>query len=199
MKEASLFTIPIWTKKVEDFESKKKKLVDQFDKFEDIRDRSNNFLTNRNVSIPNHDTRLVRIDRFSIIMEDELNELYRIVRKKWGATNVWFKDVWSVTYKTNDYQNIHTHGSAGLTGILYLDIPDDGPNLKIVQPWSNWVTDTTDSVNLKLKEGEMIVFPSFLLHSSEPNRSSKIKRVISWDMGVNSKTTMGADPVGQII
>jgi len=30
----------------------------------------------------------------------------------------------------------------------------------------------------------MMVMPSFLLHSSEPNLSNERKRVISWDMRV---------------
>ena len=199
MKEATLFSLPIWTKKVDDFQTKKKQLVDEFDKFKDVKEKSHPFMTNRNVNIPNHDSRLVRIDRFSVIMEEELGELYRIVRKKWGATNIWFEDVWSVTYTTNQYQNTHNHGSTGLTGILVLDNPDDGPNLKIYQPWNSWVSDKNECVNIKLKEGEMIVFPSFIYHSSEPNKSNKIKRVISWDMGSNTKKTMGIDPVGQII
>ena len=199
MKQTNLFTIPIWTKRVDNFQEKKDKLIHEFDKFADIKDQSNNFSTNRNVNIKNHDSRLVRIDRFSAIMEDELNELYRIVRENWGATNVWFNDVLSVTYKKGDYQNSHIHGSTGLTGILHLESPVNAPNLKIIQPWTSWVSDTTESINVKFKEGEMVVFPSFLLHSSEPNKSDEIKRVISWDMGVNTKATMGIDPVGQII
>ena len=94
------------------------------------------------------------------------------------------KDVWSVTYQTGDYQSIHNHGSTGLSGLLFLDSPIDGPNLTIVQPYNNWMTDTTRSLSAKFEEGAIVVFPSFLLHSSDPNRSHRQKRVISWDMEI---------------
>ena len=43
MKQTNLFTIPIWTKRVDNFQEKKDKLIHEFDKFADIKDQSNNF------------------------------------------------------------------------------------------------------------------------------------------------------------
>ena len=118
-------------------------------------------------------------------MQKELLELRSSVQKyKSEIKEVWITDVWSVSYEKGDYQATHNHRSTGLSGLLHLENPFDGPNLNIVMPWNDWINDTTRYYSVKYKVGTMVVMPSFLLHSSEPNLSNERKRVISWDMKV---------------
>ena len=118
-------------------------------------------------------------------MSKELLELYSSVKKyKSEIREVLITDVWSVTYEKGDYQATHNHSSTGLSGILQLESPTDGPSLNIIMPWNDWIDDTTRYYSVKYKVGTMVIMPSFLLHSSEPNLSNQRKRVVSWDMKV---------------
>ena len=42
--------------------------------------------------------------------------------------------------------------------------------------------DRTIYLPLPIKEGDIVVTPKFVRHFTEPSKSKKIKRVISWDM-----------------
>ena len=185
MKQTTLFEVPIWTKKIENFSVMRNDLQRLFDKYPDTKnepyqDQNQNFYTNR--QNPNRGTML---DEFSNIISNEIRELVREMKSnKLNISDIKIKDVWSVTYQKYDYQTMHNHGAKGLTGLLCLDSPMDGPSLNIVQPWNDWIEDRTNFLSAKLEEGGMVVFPSFLLHSSDPNKSDNQKRVISWDMEI---------------
>ena len=185
MKKTTLFDIPIWTNKIDNFYSVRKQLEDEFNKFPDTKNEINQseyqkFYTNRQKDRPG------LTQKFTNIISKEVQNLVSDINKNSDIKikDLTVKDVWSVTYQTGDYQSIHNHGSTGLSGLLFLDSPIDGPNLTIVQPYNNWITDTTRSLSAKFEEGAIVVFPSFLLHSSDPNRSHRQKRVISWDMEI---------------
>ena len=72
----------------------------------------------------------------------------------------------------------------GLAGILYLNMPKDGAVTQYVQPWNDYLTDRTIYYPLPVKEGDIVVTPKFVRHFTEPHKSSKIKRIISWDMKI---------------
>ena len=179
MLQKTLFDVPIWIKEVDDFDYKKGKLEEELSKFPEVRNETNTFLSNRDAQ------RDGLSKSFGNIMSKELHEL-QVELKKYRPeiSEVWVTDVWSVTYEQGDYQATHNHSSTGLSGLLHLEIPADGPQLNIIMPWNDWIHDDTKYYSVKYKVGTMMVMPSFLLHSSEVNLSDKRKRVISWDMKV---------------
>ena len=179
MLQKTLFDIPIWIKEVDNFEYKKGKLDEELSKFPEVRNDTNTFFSNRNTD------RDGLSKSFGDIMSKELHELQSDLKKYRPEINeVWLTDVWSVSYEKGDYQATHNHRSTGLSGILHLENPSDGPNLNIMMPWNDWIHDTTKYYSVKYKVGTMVVMPSFLLHSSEPNLSNQRKRVVSWDMRI---------------
>tara|TARA_Y100000996_G_C22527661_1_gene645133 strand:- start:269 stop:811 length:543 start_codon:yes stop_codon:yes gene_type:complete len=179
MLQKTLFDIPIWIKEVDNFEYKKGKLDEELSKFPEVRNDTNSFFSNRGTQ------REGLSKTFANIMSKELHELQVNLKEyKPEINEVWLTDVWSVTYQKGDYQATHNHRSTGLSGLLHLEIPTDGPQLNIIMPWNDWINDTTTYYSVKYKVGTMMVMPSFLLHSSEVNLSEERKRVISWDMRV---------------
>lgn len=178
MLQKTLFDIPIWIKEIDNFDNIKSKLYHELAKFPP-EVRNGTFLSNRSTQ------RDGLSESFGNIISKELGEFYINLKKyKPEIENLWITDVWSVTYEKGDYQPTHNHRSTGLSGILHLENPSDGPNLNIVMPWNDWIHDTTEYYSVKYKVGTIIIMPSFLLHSSEPNLSNQRKRVISWDMKV---------------
>tara|TARA_B100000424_G_C22773698_1_gene416494 strand:+ start:126 stop:707 length:582 start_codon:yes stop_codon:yes gene_type:complete len=175
MLQKTLFDIPIWVKEIENFDSMKSKIYKELSKFPE--ERNHKFLTNRVIK------RDGLSETFSKIIYKELKELFESVKKyRPEIKDLAVVDVWSVSYDKGDYQATHNHSSTGLSGLLYLENPSDGPDLNIVMPFTDWIDDTTRYYSVKYKVGTMMVMPSFLLHSSEVNLSDQPKRVISWDM-----------------
>ena len=179
MLQKPLFDIPLGIKEVDNFDYKKGKLEEELSKFPEVRNETNTFLSNRDAQ------RDGLSKSFGNIMSKELLELYANLKEyKPQIKNALVTDVWSVVYEKCDYQATHNHRSTGLSGILHLENPPDGPNLNIMMPWNDWINDTTIYYTVKYKVGTMMVMPSFLLHSSEPNLSNQRKRVVSWDMRI---------------
>ena len=113
------------------------------------------------------------------ILEEELTMLSEKLGK-----DIRIDDAWSVSYKKGEYHSVHNHGSVGLSGILYLDQPKDAPMTNYMQPWNDYFTDRTVYYPIPVQEGTIVVVPQFIQHFSEPNKSKKIKRIISWDMSI---------------
>ena len=98
---------------------------------------------------------------------------------------IQLEDIWSISYKKGEYHTPHDHGSTGLTGIIYLKMPKDGAVTQYIQPWNDWYSDRTIYYPLPVKEGDIVVVPKFVRHFTEPSKSKKIKRIISWDMKIS--------------
>jgi len=173
MIKENLFSIPVWTLSVNNFNEKKKKLKLFLKDFPEKKQQFQTFETNR--QIERKDLSI----NFSNIIQDELETLIQEIKR-----DIQIEDVWSVSYKKEDYHITHNHGSTGLTGILYLEMPKDAPVTSYIQPWNNWINDTTVHCQFPVNEGMIVVLPKFVKHFTTPNKSKKIKRVISWDMKV---------------
>ena len=171
MIPGNLFTIPMWYIPTLNFSKKKKQLNTLCKAYPERKHGLQNFYTNRQFD------RSGFAEAFTNIIGDELEML----SKKLTRTIV-VEDIWSVSYKKGDYHTPHDHGSVGLTGILYLDMPKDGAITQYIQPWNDWISDNTIYSPLPVKEGDIVVVPKFVRHFTEPHKSKKIKRIISWDM-----------------
>ena len=70
--------------------------------------------------------------------------------------DIQLQDIWSVSYKKGDYHTPHDHGSVGLAGILYLNMPKDAAVTQYIQPWNDWYTDRTIYYPIKVNEGDIL-------------------------------------------
>jgi len=174
MIPGSLFTIPMWSLPTLNFSEKKKQLEKLVKAFPEKKHGVQTFATNR------QSDRTGFAEAFTNIVRDELEMLSKRIEK-----DIHMEDIWSVSYKKGDYHTPHNHGATGLTGILYLNMPKDGPVTQYIQPWNDWLSDRTIYYPLPVVEGTIVVVPKFVRHFTEPSKSKKIKRIISWDMKIS--------------
>ena len=172
MEKQNLFAVPCWHMKVADFEKKKSQLIDWLKDYPEEKTGVQKFYTNRQMIKEND-----YYQKFISIMSDEINLFAQTLKSDLEVT-----DVWSVSYKTGDYQTPHSHNSTGISAILYLDLPSDSPVTTYIQPWSHIKSSKTRQLNVDVKQGDIVFVPSFILHFSVPNESMKTKRIISWDI-----------------
>jgi len=173
MIESILFKVPMWTLPTLNFKDKKPQLQKLVKSFPEKKHGLQNFATNR------QSNRSGFAEAFSNIMSEELNMLSQRLKK-----NIHLRDIWSVSYKKGDYHSPHDHGATGLSGIMYLDMPNDAAITQYLQPWNDIHTGNTIYYPYKVNEGMLVVVPSFIKHFTTPNTSKKIKRVIAWDMEI---------------
>ena len=171
MIPGSLFNIPMWRLPTLNFKKKKKDLEKLVKAYPERKHGLQTFYTNRQKD------RTGFGEAFSNIMAEEFEMFSKRVSK-----NIVISDIWSVSYKKGDYHTVHDHGSIGLAGILYLNMPKDAPVTQYVQPWNDFQSDRTIYLPLPVQEGDIVVTPKFIRHFTEPSKSKKTKKIISWDM-----------------
>ena len=173
MKQESLFNIPYWKIQIINFKKKKKELTKLLESYPEEKGELQEFTTNR------QSDRADLAEKFSSIMIEEISKFSREIKKDFVI-----HEIWSVSYDKGDNHLSHNHGSMGLSGILYLDLPKDSPVTDYIQPWNNFEIDTVQYNSVPIVEGDIIITPSFVLHFSKPNKSDNKKRIISWDMKI---------------
>ena len=84
-------------------------------------------------------------------------------RKSFELVNIWFQQ-----YNHNETHGWHTH-SENYTGVYYLEMPT-GPQTQIFDG---------EIRNLPVQEGDLVIFPSFLIHRAPPVLNNNRKTMIS--------------------
>ena len=167
-----IFEYPSYQYQVNDWEFKKKGLLKRinFQKF------TGGYETFESDRLTNKKKYLYY---FEDLFREELN--YFCSEAK---VNCKMTDCWSVRYKSNDYQGIHNHRSWGFSGVLYVEYdPKVHSPTHFVSPWQDPRKDTTIVTYPRdVKEGTMFIFPSSCLHYVPPNKSRKIRTIVSFDL-----------------
>jgi len=175
MQQNSLFKIDYWKISVVDFKIKKQQLIDLLKEYPEKKQGIQFFSTNK------QNNRDKLSEKFFNIFSEEFKQFSNNIKK-----NIILEDVWSVSYNLGDYHIPHNHGVKGLSGILYLELNEKSPSTCFLQPWNDIEKDESTIFNMPVKEGEIIIFPSFVNHFSLPNKYKKIKRIVSFDMKIRT-------------
>jgi hypothetical protein len=119
------------------------------------------------------------LKEFCEIFDEELQQF----AKELKVTKIKFLDIWKVSYYKGDYQMVHNHGSRGFSGVLYLDYdPKVHTPTYFMSPIMNPVRDINNLVYMKMNEGDIILFPSSILHFTKVNESEKPRSTLAFDL-----------------
>lgn len=104
-------------------------------------------------------------------IDDEINDLTNILPyRKPNITSIWFQQ-----YMNNDKHSWHLHHGSTYSGVYYLECD------------KTMTTEYVDMINTKEKnrfiaeEGDLVIFPSMLLHQSPLNITNQNKTIISFN------------------
>ena len=87
-------------------------------------------------------------------------DLYKNVNQKTWHHNHWFH-----IYEKDYGFGWHTHGESNFSGIYYVDLKDNKYKTEFM------------NTDIPIEEGNLLIFPSFLLHRS-PVIKNKVKKII---------------------
>jgi hypothetical protein len=93
-----------------------------------------------------------------------------------GYDGLTIPEIWFQQYFNSSQHGWHTH-SGNFTNVYYLELPEDSPKTQIVNAYNQ-----KDIIELDVKEGDLAIFPSFVVHRAPINKSNDRKTIISFNV-----------------
>ena len=171
--KAPLFEFPSYRYEIDDWEFKKKGLLNRINKSEFKRTKLQSFETDRLTAGKTY------VNYFQEFMEDVLFKFCMEAQVTCSMT-----DAWCVRYQKGDHQTIHNHRGWGFSGILYVEYdPQVHTPTCFMAPWQDPRIDTTIlRYPQNVKEGTLFIAPSFTHHYVPPIQVRKPRIIISFDL-----------------
>jgi hypothetical protein len=104
-------------------------------------------------------------------LTDEIFSMYKAL----GYGGFRLHEIWFQQYLNNSGHGWHLH-SANFTNVYYLELPKDGSITQLIEPYTKKI------IELDVKEGDIITFPSSVIHRGPPNTSTNRKTIISFNV-----------------
>jgi len=117
---------------------------------------------------------LSMIKQHMIKLKQELS--FSEYKAKLQITRLWFQQ-----YNKSNYHKWHSHADCNYSNVFYLENDAD-----IRTEFYDYVSKKT--YDIEVKEGDLLVFPSYLIHKSKPNNSDKRKTVIAFNINIKDET-----------
>lgn len=88
------------------------------------------------------------------------------------------KELWFQQYKEGNTHSWHTHGE-NFTGVYYVELKKDSPKTQVVNPF-----DSHTVYELDVSEGDLVIFPSFVLHRAPKINDNNRKTIVSFNINL---------------
>lgn len=96
---------------------------------------------------------------------------------------------WSNIESPGDYVRVHMHPWSVFSGVYYLKCDEDAGDIFLVDPrpgasalyWPTQEVTERGAINFEPKPGMLLLFPSWLEHYTDPNRSAEERICISFN------------------
>jgi hypothetical protein len=108
-------------------------------------------------------------------VSEPLAECMLEIYKELGYDGLTIHELWFQQYQQLAEHGWHTH-SGNFTNVYYLEMPNTTPKTQIVNAYNQ-----SDIIELDVNEGDIVVFPSFIIHRAPKNLSNDRKTIISYN------------------
>ena len=107
---------------------------------------------------------------YSLVTKKLINDAIEKYCESWGCGSYTLNTLWYHVYNKGGSYMSHTHPLSNMTGVIHLLLEDERDCTNIV------------GYDGKIKEGEVVLFPSMTPHKSKPVHGKKIIIGFNWDM-----------------
>ena len=145
-----------------------------------------------------NDTYILNNKKLNKIKENILNEInfYKnnILQVKENI-QCYIKNSWLMFHNANDFSHNHYHLNSFISGILYIKSPENCGNIvfhttkvnhtlfpSINIPFKNYNEYNSTFITFKVKENQLLLFPSSLIHSVEKNLSNDTRICLAFNV-----------------
>jgi len=96
-----------------------------------------------------------------------------------GYGGIEMKAVWYQQYLKNSIHGWHVH-SENYTGVYYLEFPKGSPKTELIDQYN-----INRKITINAKEGDVVIFPSFIIHRAPKVINDVKKTIISFNLQFN--------------
>jgi len=177
--KTSVFSVPIFRYKVNNWNKKKNQLLNLFYKV-------------RHDVIVNVITSPFNIK--TNILSEEINLFKKDIGLDLITAEVWFQQ-----YKNNMDHEAHDHGLLGFSSVCFIEYDKNFHKpTTFICPFSDSVTGKYQIYEPDVEEGDILFFPSNLRHYAPSNLSNLTRTVMSFNLQLNNKhNKMIVDSLGK--
>jgi len=170
MNTTNLFSISLLSIPVNDWEEKKKKIL--------LNSNDTKLYGEVNTNYNYEGKDLINI---SSILKEEIDIISKEINKKIVVSGSWIEKA-----EKGMYHTVHNHGQIGLSAICYVEFNSDEHEPAIfIAPFNDAFNgQLIEASSKQMKEGLILLFPSFLLHYTNPNKSDKIRTTLSFNLEI---------------
>lgn len=173
-------TTPIFKIKVHDWKQVKENILSIVDW-----DQEDCWMNNRFSDYTKNLKRANKCPEYEGIFVNELFHEINTFSKHIGK-NLKVVNLWAQRCLKGSIMMAHNHGVHGITAILYTEYDKKKHNTtKFIPPVDDWRSQHTQPAEIDVEEGDMLFFPSTLVHYTEPNTSNKPRTLFSLNLKFN--------------
>lgn len=125
------------------------------------------------------------VNIFSEFLLNHLDQVYGSM----GYSNYSIKQIWFQQYNHIDSKHAwHSHGCC-FTNVYYLEMPENSPKTEYIVPYGQYGKDKIVK-QFDVKEGTLLVFPSYVIHRAPPMTNTDRKTIISFNVDVSTDSNV---------
>tara|TARA_Y100000389_G_C17321962_1_gene443563 strand:- start:158 stop:760 length:603 start_codon:yes stop_codon:yes gene_type:complete len=109
-------------------------------------------------------------------VKPRLQEHFEICANDLNYNGCRIKGMWYQQYVKNNTHGWHIHGE-NYTGVYYLELPDDTPRTELIDQY-----DINKKITIDANEGDIVIFPSFIIHRAPKVLNDSRKTIISFNL-----------------
>ena len=125
-------------------------------------------------------------------LADSLDDLWKLICNKYWASTLDISKVWFQQYTTNDFHGWHFHGQSSISLSYMLELNDPRYSTEFID------TERNEVFQLDVDEGDILVFPSYIIHRSPLLKSDRRKTSVAINVNlgdVDLNLTKPIDPI----
>lgn len=111
---------------------------------------------------------------------ESINDKLMAVITELGYNEYVIDELWFQQYVQGGYHGWHAHGSS-FTAVYYLELDADAPKTELIEPYMQ-----SRKIIADVKEGDLLLFPSFVLHRAPRVTSDSRKTIVSFNVNFYS-------------
>ena len=178
------------------FTEKEKECFSKYTK--DVKNAVNNSFSSNNKVLD--DPELIDIKKF--VLENLNFYLKKVISPNSQNNELYLTESWIAKTNKGEHHHTHSHANSILSGVLYLNtINKDGivlysPHRPRIDISRDNNTRDYNNLNIIVKNGDLILFPSTLMHSVKTNTSDEERISLAFNSFI--KGTVSTSPLNQL-
>ena len=163
-----IFEVPLLHYSIRDWKNRKQSLVDKLPNGE-----YTDFMSyKRDIEVPPY------LDELSECVSEEVADFQQSYPCPVVISNAWCERA-----RKYDHHPVHQHGAVGFSAVLYVEFDSNlHEATKFYSPFNDPATGDLMEYQPFVKEGDLVIFPSYLLHEGPMNKSDKERVIVSFNI-----------------